>query len=493
MSIRFRYSATLAAFPCRDGWEFPFAAGEDVAVSALQALVLTRHESFVFASGEPRAGLFQQALHVRRPPVAVGLHDRGELAQQVHPTQAMATMLIGKVGRPAVVDDHPSVARDHPDRRHRIEPAFPVHELQGDLPSGADGDRLVVLVHAERSLIEGDRPEGEKPPDRLLLPPLERQVQLKYALEDRSLGDRQSNQGLDRVLHALEGNHLGDQKVQRLRLDARSILLGTGEALGGRRAGVGATVRAGFDLGVDVAENFLKDHVDLGAPFVTAWSDLAQILPTFLAGADLGDRNGLDGAGVPRAARVKCLALGMATGMAERAVVLLGSRGWLAGVRAGLGNFLLNEHSHPHLHHHQQRLDHGTALGADLALAGQLPEVLLEGGELLAQRLPVEARHESRRGRLLADLHHHHPRKHHLALGRWHRRLASSTALGSALDRLALGVVAPRIACPLHPIRAEVEPELRGVPARLVHHLQLEAAPAMVSSFVGHVLAPPRF
>ena len=37
VGVGFRYSAPLAVLPCRDGREFPFAAGEDVTVSALQA------------------------------------------------------------------------------------------------------------------------------------------------------------------------------------------------------------------------------------------------------------------------------------------------------------------------------------------------------------------------------------------------------------------------------------------------------------------------
>ena len=101
-------------------------------------------------------------------------------------------------------------------------------------------------------------------------------------------------------------------------------------------------MRAGFDLGVDVADDLLEDDVDLGAPLVTARGDLAQVFAAFLAGADLGDRNGLDGAGVRRAARIVGCALGMAAGVAERALVFLASGARFAGVRAGLGGVLLH-------------------------------------------------------------------------------------------------------------------------------------------------------
>jgi hypothetical protein len=41
---------------------------------------------------------------------------------------------------------------------------------------------------------------GEQPFDRRRLPALERQMQLQHVLEDRGLGDRQADQGVERSL-----------------------------------------------------------------------------------------------------------------------------------------------------------------------------------------------------------------------------------------------------------------------------------------------------
>ena len=51
-------------------------------------------------------------------------------------------------------------------------------------------------------------------------------------------------------------------------------------------------MRAGLDLGIDVAEHFLKDDVDLGAPLVAPAGDPAQVLAAGLADADRGDIDG---------------------------------------------------------------------------------------------------------------------------------------------------------------------------------------------------------
>ena len=81
------------------------------------------------------------------------------------------------------------------------------------------------------------------------------------------------------MLHALQGDHLGDQQVQHVRLDARPVLHGPGEGLGERRAGLAGAVRAACDLRLEVAEHLLEDDVDLGAPLVTAGPYPAQIPP----------------------------------------------------------------------------------------------------------------------------------------------------------------------------------------------------------------------
>ena len=73
-------------------------------------------------------------------------------------------------------------------------------------------DPVIPLVHADGGLIDMHRRSGEDPLDGQSLPALERQVQRQHVLEDRGLGDHLADQALDRVLHALQGDHPGDQR-----------------------------------------------------------------------------------------------------------------------------------------------------------------------------------------------------------------------------------------------------------------------------------------
>lgn len=95
-------SAAFAIVAGSQGRKFLFAAGDDVAVSFSEAVVLARAECFPFALGHSQAGLSNHAHHIVRAGVAVGLHDECQLAQQTRATQAMATAVTGEVGGPVV-------------------------------------------------------------------------------------------------------------------------------------------------------------------------------------------------------------------------------------------------------------------------------------------------------------------------------------------------------------------------------------------------------
>ena len=76
-------------------------------------------------------------------------------------------------------------------------------------------------------------------------------------------------QGLEGLLHALEGEHLGCQQVHGIGLDTGPVLQRTAERPGERSAGLGAALWALLDLGVDVSDPLLEDDVDLGASLVS--------------------------------------------------------------------------------------------------------------------------------------------------------------------------------------------------------------------------------
>ncbi len=123
-------------------------------------------------------------------------------------------------------------------------------------------------------------------------------MQRQHVLEDGRLGDELAEESVEGLLHALQGEHLGDQQIERIRLDADPVLQGTAARVRERPSGHGGAMRAGLDLGIDVRDELLEDDVDLGAPFVALDWGLVQILAACLAEADFGDFAALDGAGM---------------------------------------------------------------------------------------------------------------------------------------------------------------------------------------------------
>ena len=68
------------------------ALGQDPAVALAQIPVLSIGQALagLFAT---RAGLLQQALHILRPAIGVGLDHEGQLAQQMRAAQAMVEVI----------------------------------------------------------------------------------------------------------------------------------------------------------------------------------------------------------------------------------------------------------------------------------------------------------------------------------------------------------------------------------------------------------------
>ena len=466
----------LAVVLCRDRQKFPLATGEDVAVASLQGIILARREPSALALGDPGAKLLRPAFHVLRSDVAVRLTDEGQLAQQVRATEPVAAVLIGEIGSPAVVHDHPAIFRDDANSGHRFQPAFLVDKLTCDIPCRADVDPMIVLLDADGGLIDMHRRLNEDPIGSRLFPVGQRQVScrtyFKIVASEMARPIRVWIECCTRLREIIWA-------ISRF-----SAYVSMPEPYGtGPEKASGNSLRVSFsqcgqdDLGVDVAYDLPEDDVDLGAPLVTLGPDGPQVLPASLAEADLEDRNGLDHAGIARVAWVAGLALGMGASASDRVLILLGLGGGLAGIRAGFAGVLLHEDRHQHREQHQQRPDQGAASGRDLSVTGKLPEAAFERLELLAQGLLFDARHESTPRRLLAGLHRHQPGEHRQALRRRHRRIAACPGLSPALDRLAVGVVAPSVADPMHPTGHEVEPQLLGTHPGLVHHPELQALP----------------
>ena len=122
-------AAALAILSRGNGREFFFAAGQDTAVAFLQFFVLSWRQFLALALCDEDACVVEQPFHVGSPSVAVGIHQESQLPQQVRAAQAVAAMPVGKVGGPAVMDDHSAVAGDHPDGIDRLVASLWMQEL----------------------------------------------------------------------------------------------------------------------------------------------------------------------------------------------------------------------------------------------------------------------------------------------------------------------------------------------------------------------------
>ena len=80
--IGFGDPAPFAVLSGRDRRELLCTAGEDIAVAFLQIFVLIPGQALRLAFGDNGAGFLEQALHMGRPGIVIGVDDEGELAQQ---------------------------------------------------------------------------------------------------------------------------------------------------------------------------------------------------------------------------------------------------------------------------------------------------------------------------------------------------------------------------------------------------------------------------
>ena len=155
-----------------------------------------------------------------------------------------------------------------------------------------------------------------------LLPGIQCLMQLHHVFQDGRLGDHLSDQCLDRLLNPLQRDHLGDQQVQDIGLDAWPILQRTGHV--GREPALGLRLATGalLDLGVNVAHHLFKDDVDPGASFVSVTGRVAEVFAAGFALIDFGDLNGLYRPGVAGARIVLRLALAIGARTGDCGIVL---------------------------------------------------------------------------------------------------------------------------------------------------------------------------
>ncbi len=362
LGVRLRDAAALALDAGRWLREFPLSLGKDGPVAPSQGLDLglDQHLARVFA--HLAGGYLEQPLHVPGPGMVVGVDDELEVAQEVGAAERVVAAFVGEIAGPAVVDQGSAVAGNDADVVHGVAASLGMAERQRQVAGAAAVQPVVLSVDADRGLVGVEDRQGEQPRRRPFLP---------------------FGQGL------VQAPDPG-QQVRREGDDPVSVLQRAGHRVGKGAPGLGAAVRAGLDLGVDMLRADLEDNVLQRAPLVAGAVHAGHVPAA--AGA-LGDRRhrrlgDLADAGVVVDLRVRALALG--AGLARCRLVGRGLGARQAGVPRFLARGLLHEHGQ-----HQQAAEEHLALRADLALLAEIVEPRPEGVEFLAHRDRVHRRHHS--------------------------------------------------------------------------------------------------
>ncbi len=153
VGVGFGGSPPFALGLVRNGRELLAALGEDGAVALAELFVLGLGQSLVIPLGDLGTGVLEQAFEVRRPAIAIGLDCIGELAQQMGAAQAVAAVVVGEIGGPAVVDDVAVIGGDDVDGVDGLAPAFGMEELARDGPRRVDVDPVVFAIDPHGRLV----------------------------------------------------------------------------------------------------------------------------------------------------------------------------------------------------------------------------------------------------------------------------------------------------------------------------------------------------
>ena len=162
-----------------------------------------------------------------------------------------------------------AVARDDADVLNGLAPAFGMEAFDGERRGGVDVNPVILSVHAQRGLVDVHRRLCEEALDGLVFPLGERVMELGDVAEERRLGQELADEGVHRLGDALEREHLRDEQVHDVGLDAGAVLERSGHLGGEARPGLGVAARAVLDFGVGVTHDLLEHDVDEGAALVS--------------------------------------------------------------------------------------------------------------------------------------------------------------------------------------------------------------------------------
>ena len=129
-------------------------------------------------------------------------------------------------------------------------------------------------------------------------------MELCDVAEERGLGEGASNEGVHRLGDTFEREHLRDEQVHDVGLDAGAVLQGSGHLKGEACARLGVAARAVLDLCVGVTHDLLEHDVDEGAPLAACAGGVGEVLATAPARIDAEHLDVFAGAGVGAALTV---------------------------------------------------------------------------------------------------------------------------------------------------------------------------------------------
>ena len=120
----------------------------------------------------------------------------------------------------------------------------------------------------------------------------------------RGLGEGAPDEGVHRLGDTFEREHLRDEQVHDVGLDAGAVLQGSGHLEGEACARLGVAARAVLDLCVGVTHDLLEHDVDEGAPLAACAGGVGEVLATAPARIDAEHLDVFAGAGVGAALTV---------------------------------------------------------------------------------------------------------------------------------------------------------------------------------------------
>ena len=216
----------------------------------------------------------------------------------------------------------------------------------GECSAGVDVNPVILSVHAQRGLVDVHRRLCEEALDGLMFPLGQSLMELGDGAEQRGFGQELSDEGVHRLGDAFEREHLGDEQVHGIGLDAGAVLQRAWHLGGEARPGLGVAARAVLDFGVGVTHDLLEHDVDEGTPLVAGAGGVGEVFAAARARIDGAHPDVLAGAGVGAALGVVRGPLALGAGARAGGGVVGALRGGEAGVGGALRGVLLHEHRH---------------------------------------------------------------------------------------------------------------------------------------------------